>query len=612
MSRHSVRPEQLLLVVLLLAVILVAPVLPQGRPGLLEPDSIALDTAASLDTSSLDTAAPLDTAAALPDTTWTRFIDLIVRLQPVHATLLGIHDGDGRLGPAGESGLEEMREAWGALAFELETRVDSLSNPEDRFDVLLMLHEVHWRLFELDTLRVFARDPRFAVGEVARGIYGLLAWDNTPIEDRVRSLIARLDATPAYLEACYRLLENPPRVLVDHAIGRSDVLSTLILNDIPAATASVVDTVLTSELSDATEKALRAVWWYREQLLVHVLPTATEEFALGTELFVAQLRASEGITTPVPVLRSTADAEIERLGAEFRAVASRIDSTLAPTEVMFQVSLDHPPAESILVVAREAVAESRSFVMGDSSFPQPGATQLEVRPTPEISRWAKASLAAPGPFEPSGFRGVFYVTLPAPGSSEIERGEHLRFLSRSILRNLAVHEAYPGHGLQAEILSQVDRPVRRAVLSSAFMEGWAHYTETLVLERGYREGDEPFRLATLQSALRRAGRFRVSLGLHTEGWTVKEATDFLEERAYLEPSVALGEAERGMVDPMYLVYTLGRLELESLRGELERRDGEAFDLGRFHRSILELGAPPLPLLRARLLSPEVFDSRFLD
>ncbi len=584
-----------LLVVLILAVITVAPVLSQSHPDPVGPDTTGCDT-----------------TTAFPDRAWAGFIDVFVRLQPVQATLLGIHDGDGRLGPAGETGIEEMRTSWRTLALELETQADSLSNPEDRFDVLLMLHEVRWRLFELDTLRVFARDPRFAVGEVARGIYGLLAWEHAPIKDRVRSLIARLDATPGYLEACYRLLEDPPRVLVDHAIGRADVLSALILNDVPAATAGVADTMLTSKLADATQNALRAVWWYREQLVVHVLPTASEEFALGTDLFMAQLRASEGITTPVPVLRSIAEVEIERLGAEFRAVASRIDSTLAPTEVMFQVSLDHPPAESVLVVAEESVAEIQSFVAGDSSFPQPGRVQIEVRPTPEISRWAKASLAAPGPFEPSGFRGIFYVTLPAPGSSEVERGEHLRFLSRPILRNLAVHEACPGHGLQAEILSRVNRPARRAVLSSAFMEGWAHYVEALVLERGYREGDDSFHLATLQSALRRAGRFRVSLGLHTEGWTVEEAANFLEERAYLEPSVARGEAERGMVDPLYLVYTLGKLKLEALRDELERREGEAFDLGRFHRTILELGAPPLSLLKARLLSPEIFDPRFLD
>jgi uncharacterized protein (DUF885 family) len=504
------------------------------------------------------------------------------------------------------------REKWSAFEERLESVADSARGPDDSFDVVLMLHEVRLRLFEMDSLRVHARDPRLPLGNLAGAVYGLLARDYAPQEERVEALVSRLNEVPGYLDAGHRLLENPPRVLVEQALSRADAVSTLLLEDLPAATSELTDSALTEGLSQATQRALKAVWRYREQMVVEVLPRAASDFALGPDLFSRYVHAAEDIDLPLSDLRQRADAEIEELEAEFRSVAGQFDSTLTPAEVMFRVSLDHPDPESILVAVEDAVVEAEAFLLADGAFPMTDLVRLEIRPTPGISRWAHAGLAAPGPFETHGFSGVFYITLPDPRSPVSEQEEHLRFMSRPILRNLTVHEAYPGHGLQASALSRVERPVRRAVWSSAFVEGWAHYAEYQMMERGYREEDVSFRVATLQSALRRAGRFRVALGLHTEGWTLDMAVEFLEERSYLEPTIARREAKRGMVDPLYLVYTVGRLEIESLREEMERIEGEGFDVHRFHERLLGLGAPPLPLARARFLAPEVLGPRFLD
>ena len=120
------------------------------------------------------------------------------------------------------------------------------------------------------------------------------------------------------------------------------------------------------------------------------------------------------------------------------------------------------------------------------------------------------------------------------------------------------------------------------------------------------------RLATQQSALRRLGRYRAALGLHTEGWTVEAAARYLETHCYLEPSMARREAGRGAFDPLYLVYALGRSEIESMRTEVMRVEGANFDLARFHARLLALGAPPLPLARAYLLQEPLAPSRWLD
>lgn len=540
------------------------------------------------------------------------YLDLLARLDPVRATLLGLHGGDDTLGPAGRTGWQSARATWQEFAERLESRVDSTQNPDDRFDLLLMVYDVRRRLFEADTLRTAARDPRQPMAQVASAVYGLLVRDYAPLEKRTRALVQRLLEVPTYLDASYRQIEAPPRVLVEQTLSRADAVSTLLLDELPALTAGLKDTALTRSLAAAASGALEAVWRYRELMVVEIMPRATERAALGPDLLSRTLRASEGITTPLPVLRIRAEAEIARLEGAFAATAARIDSTVPPRDVMFRLSLEHPEPDSILAAVRASVEEARRFVAADGAFPPVTTPRIEIRATPQFSRWGTASLASPGPFEKPGFPALFYVTLPDPLAGATEQAELLRFLSRPLLANVAVHEAFPGHGLQAAWQAGLSRPARRAITSTLFVEGWAHYTEMLMLDRGYRKGDPGFRLATLQSALRRAARLRVALGLHAEDWTLDQASAYFERHAYLEPSVARREAERTAVDPMAMVYTLGRLELEALRKDVRAREGEGFQLRRFHRRLLDLGAPPLPLARARLLSPEVLGPRFLD
>ncbi len=541
-----------------------------------------------------------------------RFLDLLVVTDPVRATLLGIHDGDGELGPGGADARRVARERWEAFERELDALDDSLMTADDHYDVALMRYDIELRRFEEDTLGVDARDPGRALGTVAAGLHTLLVDDGAPLAERVGSLISREKEVPDYLSRSLAQVHDPPRVLVEQAVSQADALTAFLIDSVPGATRALADGALVDSLSEAGDRALEAVWSYREALLRDVLPHAGAGFALGPDLYAGYLRAAEGVTTPLPRLRARADDEIRRLDSRFRAVAARIDSTLTPAQVMMRVSEDHPPASEIGSAVRAALAEARAFCIRDGAVPILPGPRIQVRPTPALSDWTNASLAVPGPFERGVDRAVFYITLPDPSSPPEAREEVLRFLNYSLIRNLAVHEAYPGHYAQAQVLDRLDRPVRRAVMSRAFGEGWAHYAESLMLERGYRADDPTFRLATLQSALRRAGRFRVALGLQTEGWTVDQAAGYLEEHCYLEPAIARKEAERGTFDPFYLVYTLGRLQIESLRTEVKRAEGKDFDLARFHARLLELGEPPIPMARAMLLRRDMADGRWLD
>jgi uncharacterized protein (DUF885 family) len=540
------------------------------------------------------------------------FLRLLTAVAPVRATLLGLHDGDATLGMAGAADPAAARR-WRAF-LERARALEALPlGPDDRLDLALLVHEARWRVFELDILRSARRDPGVALSDVANGLYGVLARDYAPLPVRARALDRRLREVPGFLEASGRALEAPPRILVEQALSRAEALTLFLLDELPAAIAGVSDTTLAAAIAEDKDAAVEAVWKYRRLLADTWLPRARgEDFAWGDSLLLGALRASEGIDLSLDTLRETAESELDRLDAAFRETAGRIDPDITPEQVLARLAAEGPTDTGVLTVIEDALREAQAFTAADGSVPLDPVPQVEVRASPRGSRWASATLAYPGPFESGSFPAIFYITVPDGFTSEPEREESLRFLSVPLLHNLAVHEGFPGHVVQAAALRRVLRPARRAVWSTAFVEGWAHYAESLALERGYRAGDDGFALSTLQSGLRRAARFRVALGLHTEGWSLDRAEAFLIRRAYLESTLARREAIRGAVDPLYLVYTLGRLQIESLRDEVARIEGSTFDPARFHRRLLALGAPPLPLARARLLLPETREAPFLD
>ena len=136
--------------------------------------------------------------------------------------------------------------------------------------------------------------------------------------------------------------------------------------------------------------------------------------------------------------------------------------------------------------------------------------------------------------------------------------------------------------------------------SSTFAEGWAHYAEEMVLEVGFRAEDPRYAIGMACEALLRVTRLECAIGLHTAAMSLAEATALFESQAFLDGPAARAEAERGLYDPTYGRYTWGKLEILALREEARAAWGEGFSLQRFHAALMDLGCPPLGVLRSIL------------
>ena len=219
-------------------------------------------------------------------------------------------------------------------------------------------------------------------------------------------------------------------------------------------------------------------------------------------------------------------------------------------------------------------------------------------------RYAFAAMDSPGSLETRATESFYYVTPVEDEWTPAQQEEWLSNFNYATMRIISIHEVYPGHfthHLHNRYGAQLPLVVRVAT-SYAFTEGWAHYTEQMMLETEYGSGEPALQVTQLLEALVRNCRYLCSLGMHTDGMTVDEATRFFMDHAYMEQYPAHREALRGTFDPGYLNYTLGKLMILKLRSDYRRQEGSSYTLKGFHDALLSHGAPPLPLLRDVMLT----------
>ena len=177
-----------------------------------------------------------------------------------------------------------------------------------------------------------------------------------------------------------------------------------------------------------------------------------------------------------------------------------------------------------------------------------------------------------------------------------------------MIQILTIHEAYPGHYVQLEYSNRCPSLIRRVLFSGVFAEGWAVYTEQMMLDQGYGKGDPVLRLNQLKWYLRTVANAILDHHMHCDGWTDEQAMALLTQRAFQSDGEAVAKVVRAKQSSCQLsTYFVGRTAFYRLRQQIEREQGDAFDLGRFHEAVLDNGTLPvkyLPeLVRERLGKP---------
>jgi uncharacterized protein (DUF885 family) len=518
---------------------------------------------------------------------------------PTTAAALGLHEYDGRMPDFREPARARRVAAIRSFRDRAEAIPQAALDPDDAHDLTLLTLAIDEELFELEQLREPDRNPLAFSGPL--DVSGYIKRDYAPFAQRVMALTEHLRQVPDYLTGAREILREPvPRPFLDTALEVYAGTVQFLEEDLRRVVRSAGTDRHQEAFEQANDAAVAALRQYIQYLEDEVRPHTVEEFAIGEQHFRTMLRVSEMVDLPMDRLLDIGREDLARNSARLRDAVERIAPGIAVRDVLRRQAEDHPPRERLISEAAGLLEELREFVATHGLVSIPSPVRCRVEETPPFARWAFAMMDTSGPFEAAG-ESFYYVTLPDPGWTPEETEEWLRKFDYATLRDVGIHEVYPGHYVHFLHVKQVPRSIRRVVTSYSFVEGWAHYCEEMMLEAGYRAGDPHVRLAQLSEALLRNVRFVVSIEMHTRGLTKDAAARMFVEEAYMDPLPADREAVRGTFDPGYLNYTLGKLMVKKLRDDLRQHEGSAFSLRRFHDGLLGLGAPPVPLARRRLL-----------
>lgn len=462
---------------------------------------------------------------------------------------------------------------------------------------------INYERFQLLQLRNWAESPISYSGHLDVSHY--LLRNYAPLETRLKHTIEHLSRIERFLTCQkYNLIAVQPKINLKTTLEMYQGFIEFYTLDVLKVFKSVTSDSSKLELEHSIRMAARAL----EKFLTYgektLLPDSTDEFSIGRFNFIDMLRFGEMVEIDLDSLLTIGETDLQKNKKQFEEVASKLMPGISSRDVMLSIAKDHPSSDKLIGDTRDMLENIRQFLLDRDIVSVPSEVRIQVAETPGFLRWAFAMCDTPGPFEKTASESFYYVTNVLPGWSDKEKEEWLTKFDYATLDNVSIHEAYPGHYIH--YLHTLSAPSKVSKIGGAysFWEGWAHYSEQMMIEEGWHKDDPRYHLAQLSEALLRDCRFICAIKMHTQNMKVDEATQYFMENSYMEETPAIKEAERGTFDPGYLNYTLGKLMMLKLRDDWKAQEGDNYSLKRFHDTVLSFGAPPIPLVRKLMLKED--------
>lgn len=536
-----------------------------------------------------------------------RFLKDYFHLHPSLAVSLGFHDYDGQLTNYSKDSLDSELASLKSYYQELNS-IDTVALSTKMYsDYRLLKMAIGYEIFGFEDVRVYNHNPMTYAGAADINLY--VKRDYAPLAERLQHIISVENLLPGVFEAArINLDDSLPKPYIETAISIAEGSISFLKGDLLVAIKDVKDDPLLSRFKAANEKAIAATNGFISWLKKEKLPKANENYAIGRDNYRKMLLYSEDITmTPEEILEAGL-AELKKEQDRFNHLAHIIDPSKKPLDVLDEVQKDHPPADSLISSARKDLEIIRQFIVDKNIVTMPSEVRVQVKETPKYARsLGTASMDVPGPFEKNATEAYYYITPVDPSWTPKQKEDWLRMFDYYTTDNVSIHEAYPGHYTQfLHLNASSATDIEKIFGSYAYIEGWAHYTEIMMMDEGFGDNGDSvkaakYRLAQSGDALLRICRLCVSIKMHCQGMKLSQGTKFFMDNWYHGEKPSEQEALRGTFDPQYLFYTLGKLQILKLREDYKKQEGANYSLKKFHDQMLDNGMPPIRFLREILL-----------
>jgi uncharacterized protein (DUF885 family) len=544
-----------------------------------------------------------------------RYFDEVMALTPVSATGLGDHRFDDKLDDVGAAGRERRL----ALERDMLQAVRALDAPQlaraYQVDARLLAGQLEFDVWRLTEFEDWRWDPLLYTNLAGSSVYSLLARDFAPLPDRLRNVSARLNELPRLLAQVRESLDpaRVPKIHAETAAKQNGGVLSLI-DELVMPQLGVLPQSDQAQLKSAVEKARKAVSQHQIWLEKRLIPEAKGDFRIGAALYDKKLAFALDSPLSRQEIRERAERELVSARAQMYEIArtalgGRASPRYMPdapdgdvqqsviTAALEMAYAQRPPRAEVFNVARNTYDEALAFVRA-KDFVTVYDDPLDIIPMPVFQRGvALAYCDPPGPLDKG--QKTFYAISPIPDDwTEQQTESFLREYNTRSINNLTIHEAMPGHYLQLTHSNRYNSPLRAALQSGTFIEGWAVYTERVMVEQGYMSADPLMHLVQLKWYLRTIANALLDQGVHVDGMSREDAMRLMTRDTFQEEREASGKWVRAQLSSAQLpTYFVGAQEHLALREEAKQRWGEKFTLKRYNDKVLSYGSPPVRYVR---------------
>jgi uncharacterized protein (DUF885 family) len=540
-----------------------------------------------------------------------QYLEKVFQKRPSEATQLGDHRFDDRMddlsAPARDGWVELDRQTLADLPKQVD--YDSLS-PAGKVDFEIFKHHLTRSLWMAENLKPFEEDPR-VYNEYTNGlVYSMLTQSTLPQEKNVANAIARMGRIPQIIAAAKQNLHNPPRVVTETAIRQNQGAIAFYEHDLFELAG---ETPNRDALKKAAQAVVRSLKEYHQFLEGEILPRSSGEWRLGKEKFVKKMDLDLNSGVTADQMLAQAESEFAVVEREMYVIARQLWSRYLPGKplppddaegrhatiaaVLEKLSQEHGKPEDLVRDARATVAEIKKFIREKDILRLPEPDRCEVVEMPEFKRGNSTAYLQSAPPLEADTVSFFAISPPPKDWDAAKVKSFLEEYNSHMLQILTIHEAYPGHYVQGAYEHHNPSLIRRVYNSGAYVEGWAVYTEKMMLDQGYGDGSLPLRLIQLKFFLRAVCNTILDHKMHCTEMSDEEAMRLLVHDAFQSEGEARLKVIRAKQSACQLTtYFAGRMAMCQLRQQIQRELGEKFNLGRYHEAVLDEGAVPTKYL----------------
>jgi uncharacterized protein (DUF885 family) len=580
---------------------------------------------------------PPDEAAKLTPF-FQEFLDKEFAFSPLYASKMGDHRFADQLDyPTAEARADRLRNLKKGLA-EMPKKIDYAKLPRTaQIDLEIFRFHLQREIWQEENTNPYETDPRLYTSIATECTYAPLSQSTRRREDVVRDCAARMPLIPRVLELGMKTLKNPPKVFVETAIKQNAGAISYYESGIYQLAG---ETPATSPLTKHRDTVLKALRRYQEFLEKELLPRATGEWRIGKDKFAKKLEFELDAGMSADEVLKEAETEADRVEREMYVIARQMwasvfpDKTLPPDDaigrrlavrmVLAELAKKHGKPETLLDDAKKTAEDCKRFIAKHDILRLPAPDRCRIIEMPEFQRgnWIAYLNNAP-PLDTKA--DSYYAISPPPKAwDDRKRTSFLEEYNDYMLHILTIHEAYPGHYVQLEYANRHPSLIRRVLSSGIFAEGWAVYTEQMMLDQGYGRRHEAgedkgggqgqgkellaLRLHQLKFYLRAVVNAILDHKMHCGNMSDEEAMTLLVQRAFQsEGEAALKVIRAKQTSCQLSTYFVGRMAFYRLRQSVQREMGDKFELGRYHEAALAHGSLPVKYLpevtRERLKQP---------